>query len=1202
MNPYIIGPYQESDAARFKGRSYEIEGMFRSFIQNDYLVCYADSGEGKSSILNAGLFPKLRDNRYFPISIRFNFYDYDVQNMDFDSVVNTAIDSALKDISAAILPSSLIFETDDDSIVEWQKEVIEKYVWLRLRYSELTIMGDNNAFVTATPVLVFDQFEEVFTNPESQLWTSKFFKWLEDLSRDVCPKHILDEIETVEEDISMMASVKRFKAIFSLRSEYVGDVDYWGLQHYYIPDLKNNRYFLKPLTPKGAEEVINQEGGLAELSQAECASLISGCAIHWEYLEEGLPCIPASILSVICHEIYRYNDRDRRQTLLALNIDRNQAVEAVLENYYINTLAKCGITGDRHRDAFENALVDDKGNRKRVGVRNKALSALSQRQIDCLIKENMLRIVSRSEVGDGDVVELPHDRFCLIIKNHKNKRFKEIQDRNRSLKEWIHFGALCTVLGILALLIHFDFIENLRPIIDDLLADNYTDIKESISNFIHHKSDASNHNQGLMALVSILLMMLILPLEFLGMAKQWKIFTLVCSILGICVSGWFVWIGDIWDISAGTSIFLSLLISLGTLIYTVVKWHKISQSDVSIWPLWGSWFLFFSYLYWEFVCCLIIGINEPVDSWEFIILLPLLFLLWTFGFFKTKIRSEGLMSGKLWFIAQVLLLLICLFCLAYNARLPYWIESKYPLGTIIMLLAIIIALVVSLLRNVQSYYKRLIAIVLNVIVILTAYVINLGYNPWKIEYRSVYRVASWRTVCIKDNATGLYGICNAVTGETIIPCVINSIKVDKLVFKSDKFKSNPISGGARTNSDGSFIWEWGSVEALFLYSPTLEEYISKVEKNSPDSLDLFAAKLYRDIRDLNIDYVVEAKPYLLSDVISIGILDSLQERILDQALSTLLYSNDTTITRLHPMNKPMCRPKWSVLTDADLYEFYAIATRSLFIQVLKDRISCEDYPSVITLLRMYPFIYFTSVPLMAIDLSFAANVTLNDYTLISDFKTNLCAEDVLSHKCFVWYELFINLCLCDIQANAQSYQERMQTLLNKSEMKELLSVLKEFTEDELPHNLENLKDASLEVLIEEYNRRLTWKSKFKDALRPFTDMDFTAEAYTEIRDLDMAFDELSRKLIAAMQLVLEKNTYGIYNSAFEDICKSLMTVRLIRGYDINDEFIKMQEIEQKSDSFYDGFTSLSSEVQKNYDEVSNLLKILFKELDLDSDN
>ena len=1175
MNPYIIGPYKESDAGRFKGRSCEIEGMFRSFIQNDYLVCYADSGEGKSSILNAGLFPKLRDNRYFPINIRFNFYDSDVRNMDFDRVVNRAIDIAIGDHSAALIPSSLIFETEDDDITKWQKELIGKYIWLRLRYSELAIVDENGESIRVTPVLIFDQFEEVFTNPESQLWTSKFFKWLEELSTDVCPEHVLREIETIEDDIPLMASAKRFKAIYSLRSEYVGDVDYWGLQYCYIPDLKNNRYFLKPLTPQGAEEVVNQDGGLTSLSRVECASLIAGCAVNSEYVAEGLPCIPASILSVICHEIYEYSDRDRRQTIHALSADRNNAVENVLEKYYIETLAKCGIADDRYRDSFENALVDDKGNRKRIGVKNEDLSVISQEHISRLVEENMLRVVSKSEEGDGDVVELPHDRFCLIIKNHKNKRFKEIQERNKSLKEWMHFGVLCAVLGMLALLMHFDFIEMLRPIINDMMYGNHTDVWDSFKHFIQHKSVVSDHSSAWMALVSILLMAFIIPAEFLGMAKQWKVFTLVVSVVGVSASGWFVRFDSMWDFSAGTSIFISLFISLGTLIYTIVKWPQIIKSDVSVWPLWGSMFLFFSYLYFEFVCCLIIGINEPWDSWFFIALLPILFLIWTWTFFDAKVKYEYSVRGKIWMSAIALLLLVCLSFLAYNAGVPYYVGSKYSYMTTIMLLVVTVVLVVILLRNIESVPKRLIAIVLNVMTLLVVFIFNLGYNPLKIQYDSVYRVANWRSVYVKDKITGLYGVLNASTGDTIIPCVADTFNVysGKMQLKSDKFKSNPISGGAMSNMNGSFSWKRGRVVAEFISCPTLEEHIIKSYRNSEVLLDSLSARLYCELRQLSMDYVIEAKPYLLTDIETLEDMKVLQEEMLDNTLTQLLNSSDTTMTRYGPE----CRPQLDVLTDMDLYEFYAVATSNLFLHIVQDRICCADYPAVIALLKIYPFIYFTSVPLMNMKMNFGSSASLSGHVLISDFKTSLCSEDILSHKCFVWYDLFINLCLMDNASNALAFQKRMQAIFdsNANLYEHLMPILLELKGKYLG-DWDNIKDAPFEERMALLNELLNYRQKVKATLHAFKDKDITAaDVYSQALELDRAFDMFSSKLIGAMLQALRRDSFGMYNSAFEDICKGLMVVRLTRGYDITDEFKQMEEIDAQNNEYYDSLTKLT---------------------------
>ena len=186
MNPYIIGPYKESDSSKFLGRTAEIKEMYKNFMQNDYLVCYANSGEGKSSILNAGLFPQLRKNKYFPINIRFNF-DNEINTVsDFDKIINDIIDESLNNQNnISYIIKSTLYETDDNESTSLQNELILKYVWLRLRYSELIINDEKGNTITYTPVLVFDQFEEVFTNPRNEIWTLNFFKWLEELSTDM---------------------------------------------------------------------------------------------------------------------------------------------------------------------------------------------------------------------------------------------------------------------------------------------------------------------------------------------------------------------------------------------------------------------------------------------------------------------------------------------------------------------------------------------------------------------------------------------------------------------------------------------------------------------------------------------------------------------------------------------------------------------------------------------------------------------------------------------------------------------------------------------------------------------------------------------------------------------------------------------------------------------------------------------------------
>ena len=73
-NPWLgWASYDEkslSQGYHFKGRSSEISELF-SLIENNLLVTiYGKSGIGKTSILNAGVFPSLKAAGYLPIVCR----------------------------------------------------------------------------------------------------------------------------------------------------------------------------------------------------------------------------------------------------------------------------------------------------------------------------------------------------------------------------------------------------------------------------------------------------------------------------------------------------------------------------------------------------------------------------------------------------------------------------------------------------------------------------------------------------------------------------------------------------------------------------------------------------------------------------------------------------------------------------------------------------------------------------------------------------------------------------------------------------------------------------------------------------------------------------------------------------------------------------------------------------------------------------
>lgn len=468
-NPYKdLSPYKESDAHRFKGRTSEIEEMYESFDRNEYLVCHADSGEGKSSIIEAGLIPKMKANCYLPVRIIFKTNEhFKNNNIDFDNVVCGIVENEIEklrsnnSISVNVVYPKRLTNSDDFELTTWEKELINSYSWLKLRYARVTI---DNLFYT--PVLIFDQFEEVFTNPLSQEWTDKFFKWLQELSTDLCPQRIIKELEKQvnNDDFPDINTQKFYKSIFSLRSEYVGKLDYWGIQRHYIPLLKNNRYLLRPLTIKGAKEVITGQDGYDGLNDVAddiidtLRQLQKGKNFVMDESSE-LPCIPALFLSIVCSHAFNVSLQERSVFVQSLKEKsengKESAIYTLIESFYEKAIAVCDIP-PKDMGLIEDVLVNNEGSRQRVSSHADTLKGIgfSKLYMEKLRKARLIRVIPEYNKED-DSIELIHDALCPVILKRKEQRLiseakiREEQRIKEQKKRMYLNGIICLVVIII---------------------------------------------------------------------------------------------------------------------------------------------------------------------------------------------------------------------------------------------------------------------------------------------------------------------------------------------------------------------------------------------------------------------------------------------------------------------------------------------------------------------------------------------------------------------------------------------------------------------------------------------------------------------------------------------------------------------------------------------------------------------------------
>lgn len=450
-----LQPYTEDDAYRFKGRTEESQELFRLIVRNDFTVCYAESGEGKTSLLNAGVFPLLRENMYFPIAITFTSDDYQVTPDNFSSIIDRCIKDSITEYNEknkGIIVEYRLCSSDFQGLDcqdELQQE-LSKYSWWKLRNYKPQAMG-----LTFTPVFVFDQFEEVFNMPGSIVWTKKFFDWLEDVSSNSCPDEIVKKIRAIIGTIAAFPAIKEekdFKAVFSLRKEFIGELDYWGMQKCFIPSLKDNRYCLKALTYEGAKKVMTQQ---ERFDEEKVEQILTHFVRQYsrepeKTIKEQLPIIPALLLSVVCDSW----EKDISSFANLSTDEISQSLNKILEKFYDDTIDAVikeltlqnasPSDSDVIRKDIDVAmfdLVDVNGKRVRV----KAVTTLGTISMESkkrfsetlpIVKYkeilNRHRIVKITKIDGEDYVEIVHDSLCPIIAKRREMYLaKETEKREK---------------------------------------------------------------------------------------------------------------------------------------------------------------------------------------------------------------------------------------------------------------------------------------------------------------------------------------------------------------------------------------------------------------------------------------------------------------------------------------------------------------------------------------------------------------------------------------------------------------------------------------------------------------------------------------------------------------------------------------------------------------------------------------------------
>lgn len=405
-------PQKTNKTYAFCGRDAAISSLFAMIDNNLLVTLYGKTGIGKTSVLNAGVFPILRSRGYMPVSIRLGKFE-NTKEISYAKRIICEIENELKAMGGKVETIYPDYASSNNSAID--------FLW---KYFGTTVFKDNKG-KEVYPVLALDQLEEIFINhPEaSQTLLMQIHALLDD-NRE------LPELDGFND-------ATNFRFVFSIREDdlfYLEDC----IDINHLAEMKQNRYRLAPLSTQEAKEVIMiGKDFIEEENSDEIVSRIIKLS------KDGNGLISTNILSLVCSQLFAQSDGH-----ISLN-DVSDESKSPLDAFYISCVEHIS---SETRKYIEEYLVD--GDRRKFVNKNDFRHNVKGDEETLM--SGKYRIIQDVTAGNRECVELIHDSLARTIYHLKS----EAADRERNEKLQLHnrrikrlgiglIGALVIAIGFI---------------------------------------------------------------------------------------------------------------------------------------------------------------------------------------------------------------------------------------------------------------------------------------------------------------------------------------------------------------------------------------------------------------------------------------------------------------------------------------------------------------------------------------------------------------------------------------------------------------------------------------------------------------------------------------------------------------------------------------------------------------------------------
>jgi NACHT domain len=403
-------PFTAEQSELFYGRKQETEDLMKLIRFQQMVVLYGKSGLGKSSLLNTKIKRQVETQKIAEVfAVRFNAWT-DGEETPLSKTVEALLSFGKEQATPKANPI---------------EPIADNTLWYAAKARQLATQKQRY-------LLVFDQFEELFTYPEAAI--QAFKESLAELMRAGLPKRIEERIPTLalsDDDLDTLYETADIKVLFAIRSDRMHLLDKLSDV---LPDILRHCYALNALIEADAKEAIVEPAKLVGDFDAPTFQYTEGALSDiLAFLKDEDGRIEAIQLQTLCQAF------ERRITTEGSSITEadtpTDKLKDIIDHYYKTQLDDPRLEDkNTAQRLIEDELVIETGDNKGVRVTlhelsifvkfaNRAAPEAAEKVrlknlLDALVNIHLLR----REVGSrgGDTYELAHDRLIEpVLKSRK---------------------------------------------------------------------------------------------------------------------------------------------------------------------------------------------------------------------------------------------------------------------------------------------------------------------------------------------------------------------------------------------------------------------------------------------------------------------------------------------------------------------------------------------------------------------------------------------------------------------------------------------------------------------------------------------------------------------------------------------------------------------------------------------------------------